>query len=39
MKFYLMILKIKYNINEMSNNIKNGIKYINKSKLQFVEHF
>lgn len=24
---------------EMINNIKNGIKYINKSKLQFVEHF
>ena len=31
--------KNKVQHNEMSNNIKNGIKYINKSKLQFVEHF
>ena len=31
--------KNKSEHDEMINNIKNGIKYINKSKLQFVEHF
>lgn len=31
--------KNKVQHDEMLNNIKNGIKYINKSKLQFVEHF
>ena len=31
--------KNKEQHDEMMNNIKNGIKYINKSKLQFVEHF
>ena len=31
--------KNKKQHNEMTNNIRNGIKYINKSKLQFVENF
>jgi len=31
--------KNKSSHDEMSMNIKNGIKYINKSKLQFIEHF
>ena len=31
--------KNKFDHETMLNNIKNGIKYINKSKLQFIEHF
>jgi hypothetical protein len=31
--------KNKTHHDEMTDNLKNGVKYINKSKLQFVEHF
>lgn len=31
--------KNKTQHDEMTDNLKNGVKYINKSKLQFVEHF
>ena len=30
---------IQFNCGPIAMNIKNGIKYINKSKLQFIEHF